>query len=106
MGWKRSLKATSTSFSPIVDCQQVRSRLKELDNAGINQKAELEYTFYVEKRKELTDKCQQAEGNQNECWELMANVDMQKDDALQHTFSTVARHFRTIFRTLVTSWIN
>ena len=63
----------------------------------------MEYTFYQDKQKELEGKCRKMEQDQEECWALLSGIDVQKDDSLQNTFSAVARHFKTIFATLVPS---
>ncbi|KAG1671785.1 hypothetical protein FOA52_000162 [Chlamydomonas sp. UWO 241] len=85
--------------------------LKQLDKVtadltkfgSVNRKALDQYTSFTEQREELGHRKTELDKSEAKIRELIAALDMRKDEAIERTFKGVAKHFRDVFSELVPS---
>ncbi|CAA3031337.1 structural maintenance of chromosomes 3 [Olea europaea subsp. europaea] len=67
----------------------------------VNKKALDQYVNFTEQREELQRRQAELEAGDKKIQELIAVLDMRKDESIERTFKGVAKHFRDVFSELV-----
>ena len=66
----------------------------------VNQKANIEYTFLTERYEELKTKMENFDRDGKSFYELLATIEVERDDAVHASFTTISENFKEIFRVL------
>lgn len=67
----------------------------------VNQKANIEYVFYSEKRRDLKINFKNFSKDSEKTYEVVSILELEKDDALHNSFTSISKHFSEIFKELV-----
>lgn len=67
----------------------------------VNQKANVEYVFYSEKYADLKKKFNSFTKDSEKTYEVVSILELEKDDALYHSFNAISNHFTEVFKQLV-----
>jgi len=68
---------------------------------GVNKKAIDQYNTFSEQREQLLDRKKELDDGRQAIMELIQHLDMKKDEAIERTFKTIAKHFSEVFAELV-----
>jgi len=79
--------------------QRANNELKKF--AHVNQKALDQYVSFAEQRDELARRKIENDAAEVKIRQLIATLDLRKDEAIERTFKQVALHFRQVFSSLV-----
>lgn len=69
--------------------------------AHVNKKAFEQYNNFTKQRDQLLTRREELEASASSIEDLVRNLDMRKDEAIERTFKQVARNFEEVFEKLV-----
>jgi structural maintenance of chromosome 3 (chondroitin sulfate proteoglycan 6) len=78
-----------------------RAQERAAQFAHVNRKALEQFTSFTEQRRELEARRAEVGEGEAKIRELIAALDLRKDEAIERTFRGVAKHFRDVFSALV-----
>jgi len=61
----------------------------------VNKKALDQFISFTDQKKDLTKRHEELEAGRTSILELIEHLDQKKDEAIQRTFKTIAKHFTT-----------
>jgi structural maintenance of chromosome 3 (chondroitin sulfate proteoglycan 6) len=71
----------------------------------VNKKAADQYINFTDQREGLLRRKSELDDGNKAILELIESLDRKKDEAIERTFKTVAKHFRVVFKELVSSGV-
>jgi len=78
---------------------EVKHKLKKYSH--VNKKALDQYVSFSDQRESLLTRMEELEKGSDKIQELVASLDLQKDEAINRTFRGVSSHFKNVFKELV-----